>query len=433
MSLVKKWWIWLSTCGTRPEFHEHFNRKIILGNRIAAIAGILVLVFSIFYRDHSAQLLTYVCSSLFCFLFVFLNYLGLVKFSRLFFMFFIPVFVVVSGSFGPQSLKSAQKLALIANITIPLVLFGISEMKPMILGIVWTIVCFVAFDYLDFNGISSDTTVISPTIVGFVCASVSFTVIIATYIHLQRLNVAAEDQLKTLLDKSNSQKDEIEKQNAELEVVNRNLSIRALSAELNPHFLYNSLNSIQHFLSINDKTSSLNYLSKFGRLIRQFVDYSDKGVIPLADELKLLKYYLELESLRFESMFRYELEVDEELLLHNIYVPLLLVQIHIENAILHGLINKQGDRFLKVAFRKQAETMLCVIEDNGIGREASSHVRRIHHREHHSRGIELSTKRLSLMYPQMENRELIEIIDMCDESDQPSGTRVLIRIPFEII
>ncbi len=434
MTEFRKWWGWISACGTQPEFHEHFNRKIILGNRIAALAGVIVIVFSIFYKDYPAQLFTYLSSSVFCFLFILLNYLGLVKFSRLFFMLSVPVFVVIGASMAPESVKSAQKIALIATITIPLVLFGISEMRPMVLGIVWTVGCFVAFDYLDFKEIAlPDSHAMTPKVVEYVCATVSFSMFIATYIYLQKLNVNAEDQLKTLLQKSNEQKDEIEVQNEKLEVINRNLNIRALSAELNPHFLYNSLNSVQHFLSINDKTSSLNYLSKFGRLIRQFIDYSDDGVIPLSDELKLLKYYLELESLRFESMFTYSLEVEEELLLHNIFVPLLLVQIHIENAILHGLMNKQGDRSLKVTFRKEEETMLCVIEDNGIGREASSRVRRVQHKEHQSKGIEISTKRLNLMYPHMISSDLVNIVDLYDESRLPAGTRVRIRIPFEII
>ena len=201
---------------------------------------------------------------------------------------------------------------------------------------------------------------------------------------------------------------------------------------MNPHFLYNSLNSIQHFLTVNDKTSSLTYLSKFGKLIRQFIDYSDKGVIPLADDLKLLKYYLELESMRFDSMFEYQLKVDEELLLQNINVPLLLIQTHVENAILHGLLPKEGDRLLKISFVQENEVMLCVIEDNGIGRDASQKINKTKTAYHRSRGIALSSQRLQLMYEDKGYKNLIEITDLYSDSNA-AGTRVELRIPFESI
>jgi hypothetical protein len=426
-------WQWVSTFGTNEKFSEHLNRKLILGNRIASLAGTIVLAFSFLYLKYPPQFYTYLIAGLLCYFFLFLNYVGLVSFSRLFFTLAVPIFVVIGGSFAPESLKASQKLALISCITIPLVLFGITEKRMMILGVVWTIMCFVAFDYFDFHDRSHVRAGINPKVVEYISACISFSVFIATFLYLQMLNNYAETKLKSALDKTSAQRDEIEQQNEKLEIVNRGLNIRALSAELNPHFLYNSLNSVQHFLTINDKTSSLNYLSKFGRLIRQFIDYSDKGVIPLSDELKLLAYYLELESLRFESMFRYEFDVEEELLLYNIYVPLLLLQIHIENAILHGLINKDGDRHLRILFRKQDDTMLCVIEDNGIGREASALIRKAKGNDHQSRGIEISTNRLRLMYDDANIDELIKIIDLYNDRRESVGTRVEIRIPFEAI
>ena len=170
----------------------------------------------------------------------------------------------------------------------------------MALGLAWTVVCFVVADFVRLSDFitPTDNILLDPKIVEYLGALVSFSIFIATFIYLQRLNLEAEEKLKNLLEQSNKQKAEIEKQKVQLEEVNRILRIKALTAQLNPHFLYNSLNSIQHFLTINDKTSSINYLSKFGRLIRQFIDYSDKGMIPLQDELTLLRFYLELESLR---------------------------------------------------------------------------------------------------------------------------------------
>jgi len=111
----------------------------------------------------------------------------------------------------------------------------------------------------------------------------------------------------------------------------------------------------------------------------------------------------------------------------------LLLQIHIENAILHGLINKDGDRHLRILFRKQDDTMLCVIEDNGIGREASALIRKAKGNDHQSKGIEISTNRLRLMYDDANFDELIKIIDLYNDCRESVGTRVEIRIPFETI
>ena len=309
-------------------------------------------------------------------------------------------------------------------------------MRFMILGLCWVVACFYSFDYIDLSYLVNvpmrTSDFISVRVIEYLGALISFSVFIATFLYFQKLNLSAESKLKFALEQTNVQKNEIECQRKALEAANTTLSIRALSAQLNPHFLYNSLNSIQHFLTINDKTSSLNYLSKFGRLVRQFIDYSDQGVIPLQDELKLLHYYLELESLRFQSMFTYTIDVDDDLLLYNVSVPLLLVQVHVENAILHGLMNKQGERLLGISFKVDGGFMVCKITDNGIGRQASL-AKKKPLQSHRSRGIEISTQRLNLMYDQNIYKSLIKIHDLYDTHGSPCGTLVIIRIPLEEI
>ena len=430
-------WGKLSLLGTKETHPEHLNRKLILGNRIAALSGMLVVCIAFLYVNFFPQFITYLLGGVLCFLFLLFNYWGKTKFSRVFFMLAIPAFIAVGDMFVPEAVRATQKMAILSSITIPLVLFGVTEKKPMILGLIWTVKCFVLVDFIHFDlgqSPSADWLMQNLKLMEYLGALVSFSVFIATFIYLQKLNLLAEDRLHDLLDQSNRQKNEIVEQKKQLEEVNRTLRIKALTAQLNPHFLYNSLNSIQHFLTINDKTSSINYLSKFGRLIRQFIEYADKGVIPLSEELTLLKYYLELESLRFGSMFQYELEVEEDLLLYNIHVPLLLIQIHAENAILHGLMNKQeGERKLMIHFRREGECMRCVIEDNGIGRKASTKLKQKRRDSHPSRGIEISTRRLELMYADSSCNQLITITDLYSENDQPAGTRVEVKIPFEVI
>lgn len=427
-------WGIISRMGTREDYPEHLNRKLILGNRISAIAGLLVFVLSFFYLNIPGQFLIYIGGALLCGLFILFNAFGLIRFSRIFFMFSIPLLVAGSGSQAPDSIHMIQKMSIISSITIPVVLFGITEKVWMGIGLGWTILCFLLFDYFSEVIPSAPDMVLmhyNPLVAEISGEIITFSVFVISFIYLQKLNLEAENKLKDLLAQSKCQKQEIENQKSQLEIHNRELNIRALSAQMNPHFLYNSLNSIQHFLTVNDKTSSLNYLSKFGRLIRQFVDYSDKGWIPLADELKLLKYYLELESLRFDSMFRYTLNYEEDLLLYNIKVPLLLIQTHVENAILHGLIGKAGNRELDITFTQEEEIMLCVIQDNGIGREASRVINRNKANYHKSHGVELSTKRLTLMYEDLDQTQLIRSIDLYSEKGYPAGTRVEIRIPIE--
>jgi len=344
--------------------------------------------------------------------------------------------LVLGSSFAPESVKPGLKMAMLSEIAVPMVLFGITEKKWMIIGIIHTVLCFGIFDFVHFGPDvrpHQDYPMHDPLVAQYLGGLISFSVFIATYIYFQKLNLEAENKLKELLHRSNRQRDEIAKQKKQLEIHNRELNIRALSAQMNPHFLYNSLNSIQHFLTVNDKTSSLIYLSKFGKLIRQFIDYSDKGMIPLADELKLLEYYLELESLRFASIFRYKLEVENDLLLYNINVPLLLIQTHVENAVLHGLLHKEeGDRQLNIFFLQEGEVMLCIIEDNGIGRKGSQRINKNKSTYHHSRGIDLSSQRLKLMYEDKGYENLIDIIDLYN-GNYSAGTRVELRIPFESI
>jgi Histidine kinase len=427
-------WDKVSMLGNDPTFSEHLNRKLILGNRIAALAGVLVFSLAFLYIDFWPQFITYLGGALFCFLLLLLNAYGKVNFSRVFFMMSIPTFLAVGGMIAPDAIHSEQKMALISSIIIPLVLFGITEKKWMALGLAWTVVCFVVADFVRLSDFitPTDNILLDPKVVEYLGALVSFSIFISTFIYLQRLNLEAEEKLKNLLEQSNKQKSEIEKQKAQLEEVNRILRIKALTAQLNPHFLYNSLNSIQHFLTINDKTSSINYLSKFGRLIRQFIDYSDKGMIPLQDELTLLRFYLELESLRFGSRFNYQLEADEDLLLYSVDVSLLLIQIHVENAILHGLINKEDDdRRLTIQFKKDGEFMLCEVKDNGIGRYASAKLQQKRKEKYTSLGIAISTQRLKLVYVGYKPEELVKITDLYDESGCPIGTCVELRIPLE--
>lgn len=206
--------------------------------------------------------------------------------------------------------------------------------------------------------------------------------------------------------------------------------ISALRAQMNPHFIFNSLSSIQHLITSNKKESAVKYLNKFSLLMRNLLESSIEANGVLAEEISLLEKYLELESLRFNHSFKYKIEVDDNLDVNAIEVPSLLVQPFVENAILHGLLNKkEGDKTLSVHFKKNDEFIICEIEDNGVGRKTSKDEKSILKATKKSRGIEVTEKRLQLLNQSEGNS--IQIIDKTDENGKPTGTLVIIKISIE--
>nr|WP_297786011.1 histidine kinase [uncultured Allomuricauda sp.] len=203
--------------------------------------------------------------------------------------------------------------------------------------------------------------------------------------------------------------------------------ISALRSQMNPHFIFNSLNSIQHLILKEDKVSALTYLSKFGKLARNVLESSHMATVTLDEEISLIKSYLELESLRFDNSFDYSLEIDDSLDIKNIEIPLMLIQPFVENALIHGLIGKkEGEKNLCIRFLKTEDYCTIEIEDNGIGRHSKKV--KYHKTDHKSRGMEITEKRLQMLKTQNQNKNSVEIIDKYDSNGLPSGTKVIIRI-----
>ncbi len=203
----------------------------------------------------------------------------------------------------------------------------------------------------------------------------------------------------------------------------------ALRAQMNPHFIFNSLNSIQHLILNNDKVSALKYLSSFGKLARNVLESSNEALVTLTDEIETIRSYLELESLRFDNGFEYSIEIDKALDTDNIEVPLLLIQPFVENAIVHGLLpKKEGAKKLGLRFEKVGSVLTFEIDDNGVGRMARKGRDRSATFERKSRGIEIAQKRLKMIHKDRRVKSSIEIIDKYDLGGNPSGTKIIIRI-----
>jgi two-component system, LytTR family, sensor kinase len=225
------------------------------------------------------------------------------------------------------------------------------------------------------------------------------------------------------------QKQKIKAQKKEIESINQELEKRLLRAQINPHFLFNSLSSIQHFITENDKVSALKYLSKFSILLRQMLEQSTHIHVVLAEEIKLLNNYLDLEALRFDGQFSFSVEADPEVDIHTTEVPILLVQPYVENAILHALSPKKGRGHLLVRFSDAGAYTVCTIRDNGIGRRAAEALKAAHHPSRPSRGMAITEKRLAVLYQDEAKAIPVQIKDLLDEKGDAAGTEVIVHIP----
>lgn len=225
------------------------------------------------------------------------------------------------------------------------------------------------------------------------------------------------------------------KQEAELLVLQANrLQLKALRAQMNPHFLYNALNSIQNYITSNDMTHAAKYLAKFARLMRQSLEYSDVEVISLEKEIEFLDNYLFInEKLRFSEKMSYKIKVDDDIEEDLTGVPAMIVQPYLENAIEHGLRSKK-EGFLEVNFHSfDEQSILCIIEDNGIGREKAMALQKENYKYqyHKSKGTLITEQRLRLLHKSLGAQPAVKIIDLKDElTGLATGTRVEVLIPI---
>ena len=227
-----------------------------------------------------------------------------------------------------------------------------------------------------------------------------------------------------LLDEKNR---EIEAKNGQISQMNQELEKRMLRAQMDPHFIFNSLNAIQHFITTNDKTSALKYLSKFSKLVRRVLENSVNTQVPLADEITLLKHYIELERLRYSHPFDYVIQVDELVDVHDTEIPFLLIQPYVENALVHGLRPKAEGGQVRIEIKRTEQYLVCVVEDNGIGRAAARQRRQ--QSGFPSRGMSVSRQRLETLNYGKAEMTSIRILDLVDQQGNSGGTRVEILVP----
>ena len=211
----------------------------------------------------------------------------------------------------------------------------------------------------------------------------------------------------------------------------RSSQLSALKAQMNPHFIFNVLNSIQEIILLSNKKQAVLYLGKFADLMRSTLEQSNKNAISLNDEIKSLHLYLELEALRLNENFSYHIDATNIENQHAVQFPALLIQPYIENAIKHGLLHKEGEKKLVIIFcLLDANTMSCTITDNGVGRTRSAEINRMHRNKHNGFATGATQKRLELLNMGSEKTITVSFVDLIDEFKRNSGTEVSLYIPL---
>ena len=202
----------------------------------------------------------------------------------------------------------------------------------------------------------------------------------------------------------------------------------ALRAQMNPHFIFNSLNSINAYIQNNRGPEAGRYLDRFARLMRQILDHSTRPTIRLEDETAFLNNYLTLESIRMNGRLTYEIRVAEEVDDFDTELPPMILQPFVENAIWHGLSPRPDGGRLLIDFKKENGALICTVEENGVGREQTRAWRAQQAVGHESKGLKITADRLALYDQRHGTRSSVTTIDLLDDQGRAAGTRVEIKI-----
>ena len=203
----------------------------------------------------------------------------------------------------------------------------------------------------------------------------------------------------------------------------------SLRAQMNPHFIFNTINGVQHHILKSDKLKAYRHLTLFAETLRLIIKNADRSFISLKEELALLERYIELERVRFACKFTCEMTVEDELLERNPMIPSMLIQPIVENAIIHGLSNKADAGHLRICLGQHQRGLSCTIEDNGIGRTAAMEIKQARINQHLSVATENTRERIALLKKFGYKQSSIVIKDLYNTQKQPSGTCVHLQIP----
>lgn len=211
-----------------------------------------------------------------------------------------------------------------------------------------------------------------------------------------------------------------------VKIKNKKIELQSLRREMNPHFIFNSLNSVNQFIATNNELEANQYLTKFSKLMRGVMENSTDDFIPISQEMELLKNYLALEKTRFADKFDFEIELDDNLKNQNILIPGMLIQPFLENAIWHGLRYRSEKGYLKLSFKKTEKQINIQIEDNGIGIQESKNQKTEHQKQREGRGMKNTLERISLLNDLYHKNIQYRI------TDKPNKEGVLVELSYKL-
>jgi ligand-binding sensor domain-containing protein len=221
-----------------------------------------------------------------------------------------------------------------------------------------------------------------------------------------------------------------EKMKADFEHQLSEIQMQALRAQMNPHFLFNSLNSIKYYAISKSKDETATYLSKFALLVRNILTNSKSRTISLKEEVDALRLYIEIEHMRLEGKFEYTIDIDSSIPIRQVQIPPMILQPFVENAIWHGLMHKEGKGMLRVHIQDMGRQIQCVIEDNGIGRVRSAELRKSQMEHRKSEGMQITADRIALINRIYQINTEVDVIDLQHPDGTAAGTRVVIHVPL---
>jgi tetratricopeptide (TPR) repeat protein/uncharacterized membrane-anchored protein YhcB (DUF1043 family) len=211
---------------------------------------------------------------------------------------------------------------------------------------------------------------------------------------------------------------------AEFKIKVADTELKALRAQMNPHFIFNSLNSIGDYILKNDTHAATDYLTKFSKLMRQTLENSEKKEVLLKDDIGLLITYLDIENKRFNNSFTYNIEIDEDIDTQNTLVPPLILQPFIENSIIHGLALQEGKGHILIEIKKDKDMIICAVDDNGVGRQKSIGTKSIKNKQ--SLGMKITKSRIEIINKLKKAKGAVTVID------KAKGLRVEVSLPLEL-
>ncbi len=220
--------------------------------------------------------------------------------------------------------------------------------------------------------------------------------------------------------------------NRQLRAIHKSIELeqKLMRSQMNPHFIFNSLIAIQSFIYKQEAVTAGDYLARFAELIRITLENSREEFVLLEKEIKMLNAYLELQELRFENKFEYQIQIDPGIIISETLIPPMLAQPFIENAIEHGLRYRNTKGYVKIVFKQKSKSIQCIVEDNGVGREKAQELSK--RKDHKSMATSITTERLKILSKKEKQKFTFEIIDLVDEHSNSVGTKVTFSIPYRV-